>query len=335
MGLSDTDIDVSLLLKYVRGNADMAERRLVEEWAGDDAERCQMLKHIAMMYHADRTRRRIAARDPYKALRAVRRKMWWHRYRTAVIGAAAAASFLFGVADISLALYSGKASGGGEDFITMSTNAGMRSSFSLPDGTVVHLNAGSTLKYPAVYDRKERRVELDGEAYFNVVHDERHPFVVDTPGSKVNIRVLGTDFNLQAYGRDSVVQATLVNGRILYSVDGGQSDLVMKPSDMVTYDLRSGNTCRETVDAERVISWIDGRFIFRDTPLPDVLKQLSHYYSVDFRVQDEAVARYVFTGKFEDAPLMQVLDYLEMTSDIEYERQDSEEQHFIRIRSKS
>jgi len=202
--------------------------------------------------------------------------------------------------------------------ITINTNAGMRSKLTLPDGTAVNLNAGSILVYPSQFDKNERHVKLSGEAYFKVAHNTALPFVVSTADDKVNIRVTGTEFNLQAYEKDGIVQTTLMKGSVQLNIEGKKGSILLTPSDMVTYNIKTDQLSLERVNTAPINAWVSGNLVFKDTPMTDLLRQLTHFYSVDFDVKDDAIYDYVFTGTFENRSLFQILEYMKIASKIEY-----------------
>lgn len=329
MELDSAEFD--LLWRYVTGSATHHEKEKVQKAIEGNPSYRHAFEQLALIFHAGRTRERIIRRDSKKALGIVHRKIRWRSQMKKIRKAAVAASLFIGLAGISMTVYQNFRKTAYSETITIETNAGMRSSVKLPDGTMVYLNAESTLEYPVAFDKKKRKVRLDGEAYFNVVHNEKQPFTVNTPGDHVTIEVLGTDFNLQAYSRDSSVQATLVRGKIIYNIPADSISYMLRPSDMVTYDIAKRKVSHAIVDTDRMISWIDGRFVFKDTPITDMIRQLSHYYSVDFSIEDKRLENYVFTGKFQDAPLEQILDYLKLSSDIGSETTENDGRDQVKL----
>lgn len=322
--------NVALMLwKYIMGFATEDERVEVERWLDGDPSNWNILEKAARIWHASLTRRRIASRDPYKAFGKVHRRIGRDRRRKLVTRIMTAASFVIGVVGLTVSAFYLSRSGIESQMIAMTTNPGMRSHMTLPDGTQVYLNAGSTLTYPSVYSKDERRVVLEGEAYFKVVHDEDRPFIVSAADDKVRVKVLGTEFNVSAYGRDSLIQTTLVNGSVMLEIEGKNGRIVMEPCEKVTYSLIDSRVYKERCCTEGVTSWTEGCFVFRDTPMPEVLRQLSHFYSVDFKVTDRHISGYTFTGVFEDASLSQILDYLKISSKIDYDIINNENHRII------
>lgn len=204
----------------------------------------------------------------------------------------------------------------------MEANPGMRTHIHLPDGTMAYLNSGSTLTYTIPFDVKERKVALKGEAYFKVSHNPEQPFVVSVADDKMNIKVLGTEFNVQAYNDDDLIQTTLVSGAIDLHYKNSNGKIVgrsVKPSEKVVYDSHSGNVSVKTVNTDYDTAWMQGRLVFKETPLPEVLKKMTHYYNVTFSVVDPVIQTYNFTGTFDNRQLSQVLDYLKISSGIDYD----------------
>ena len=155
--------------------------------------------------------------------------------------------------------------------VSVSTPLGVKSDVVLPDGSRVRLNGGTRIVYPALFG-DERRVEVDGEAYFEVEHDARRPFVVVT--GQVVSTVLGTTFNVHAYSEDENYQITLATGSLL--VDGGPESRSVR--------LRPG----------------EDRLYFRAEPLASIARSLERQFNVDITIPDERLRRICFTGEFVD-----------------------------------
>ena len=205
--------------------------------------------------------------------------------------------------------------------ITVCANRGVRTSLDLPDGSIAYLNSGSTLSYPSSYDAEERKVTLVGEAYFSVKHDPAHPFIVSVSHDSLRVKVLGTEFNVRAYEKENVVQTTLVSGsvNIVMKEDKGKTnERNLYPSEKAVYDLTDKTLEVINVDVESEIAWKEGRLVFKETPLPEVLRCLANFYNVDFKVMDPVLDSYRLTGTFNNRQLSQILDYLRISSRIDY-----------------
>ncbi|MGN1210838.1 MAG: FecR family protein [Candidatus Cryptobacteroides sp.] len=188
----------------------------------------------------------------------------------------------------------------------------------LPDGTVVMMNSMSRMKYPSRFSLSERKVELDGEAYFNVSEDKSKPFSINL--DILDITVLGTKFNVKAYDREPI-RVTLEEGSVKLS-DKRLLELVLKPGDHAEYDRKSGN-CRITrpLDMEPVTAWKNSRQSFSMTPLNEVLKTLERHYGTHFSVKDSSILNDRYTLSFANkCDLETVLDDLQTVSRIRFRK---------------
>lgn len=314
--------DEVVLLKYIHDIASDEERQYVEDWLEGDATRENILLQLASIDYALCTKKRMESRNSLKAYSKVEkriglsaRRYWLNRISWGV------ACFL-GVLVLStlISFWRENVTVGETQLITIQANAGMRTCFNLPDGTVAYLNSGSKLSYPLPYDKKERRVTLIGEAYFKVAYNPEQPFVVCVANDKMRVKVLGTEFNLQSYAGENIVQTTLVSGFVNIEMirNGSVSNKKLKPSEKAIYDIHSEVVSVVTVNTDYDTAWKDGRLMFKDMPLPEVLKKLSYFYNVKFEVKDPAINNYCFTGIFDNKQLSQVLDYLRISSQIKY-----------------
>jgi transmembrane sensor len=199
-----------------------------------------------------------------------------------------------------------------DSFITLNTPAGSKLRSQLPDGTVVWLNSASTIKYPQNYTKRNRQVILTGEAYFEVSSDKLHPFFVKT--KDLLIAVTGTKFNVNGYDDEETSSVVLEKGIIsvksLNSSSSQQYQLVQ--GDKLESTRTQGLLLEHGIDVKKYVSWINGKLIFRDDPLGEVLKKLSRWYNVEIVVNDPK-------GMFIDLPfnmtiqnesLPQILEYL-------------------------
>ena len=173
---------------------------------------------------------------------------------------------------------------------TVSTLAETRT-VSLPDGTSVTLNHYSTLTYPERFKTDNREVELNGEAYFEVSKDKKHPFIVQTDA--VDVRVLGTHFNVDAYRDSHDVRTTLLTGSVAVSNKSNSEHMILKPNEIAIYNKVERKLTRKLlVDATDEISWRHGEFIFDDVPLSDIARKLSNSFGTTIQITDSALQNY-------------------------------------------
>lgn len=180
-------------------------------------------------------------------------------------------------------------------FEEFSTPSGQRAQVKLHDGTIVWLNARSRLRYPNHFSDNQRKVELDGEAFFEVTHNEKNPFVVST--GKVDIQVLGTKFNVFAYSGSEEFSTALIEGSVkLYKPDEESTAIMMSPDERV--ELLDGKLIKSKIDNTDFLLWKDGIYAFDDVAFSEILKKLELYYDVSIIVNNKKLEMYKFSGKF-------------------------------------
>lgn len=178
----------------------------------------------------------------------------------------------------------------------------------LPDGTKVWLNAASSLRYPTVFSGRERRVEVTGEAYFEVAHDKRMPFRVAVNNGP-EVEVLGTHFNINSYTDESDVSITLLEGAVRCT--NGNEKAVLKPGQQARIAERMN--VLDNADVEKVMAWKNGIFNFNDASLEEVMRQLERWYDIEV-IYEKGIPKLEFIGKMgRDLTLAEVLAGLEMS----------------------
>lgn len=175
--------------------------------------------------------------------------------------------------------------------------AGSRTRVVLPDGTAVWLNAGSRLTYAAVFALRERNVRLEGEGYFEVTPDRMHPFVVAAGG--INVRVLGTKFNVKAYDDEKNIEVALAEGSVCFT-DTEQPDVsvLMKPEEQLIYNKTTGAIQRSKIPASQAGNWIEGYRFFNELRLEQIASRLEKAYGVTFVFKDARKKTLTFYGDF-------------------------------------
>lgn len=186
----------------------------------------------------------------------------------------------------------------------------------LPDGTKVWLNSASKLKFPNRFEGNERRVELEGEAFFEVARDTLHPFQIKTAHSA--IRVLGTSFNVSCYPDENIERTTLVEGKV--EVTAGGQTAALQPGKQFRLDIQTQTVEIEDVDVELYVSWKDGLFRFCELPLEELTLKLERWYDVHFFFQQSECRQARFTGAIRKyANLQEFIRLIEATTDVKFE----------------
>lgn len=188
----------------------------------------------------------------------------------------------------------------------------------LPDGSKVWLNAASSLSYPTAFIGKERVVELNGEAYFEVAHNESQPFKVKT--SNQEVEVLGTHFNVNSYADEAVVKTTLLEGSVRVRLTEGVKqieEVVLKPGQQ---SLNDRFLVVQQADLRQVMGWKNGDFIFKRAPLDKVMRELSRWYDVEVEYVSDIKINRTYSGFISRTKnLSAVLKMLKSTGQIKFE----------------
>ncbi len=193
----------------------------------------------------------------------------------------------------------------------------------LSDGTTIWLNAESKLKYPQKFKGKERRVFLQGEAYFEVSHNKNMPFVVETEAQELT--VLGTKFNIVAFPEESTVQSTLVSGSVKINVKESDKKVLLIPGQQAIVDKESQLLKVNSVDVTEIIAWKEGFFSLENVTMDEFLNRLSRWYDVKFVYDDDKAKEISFKGsvpRYDN--LISVLDMLQAISPVEFKYQKEE-----------
>lgn len=196
---------------------------------------------------------------------------------------------------------------------------GSRTVVQLSDGSVVHLNYGSRIKYPQFFSGDTRKVVLTGEGFFKVAHNPEKPFIVKA--GNLNIKAVGTTFNVLAYPDDDIIETTLVNGKVILEQiklnEKSKTIGTMSPGQHVEYNAQSGDILSTQGKVEKYISWTNGKLIFEDTPILQGAERLSRMFNVDIEV-DNDIKDYIYTVTFVDEHLFQILDLMTIATRVSY-----------------
>lgn len=228
---------------------------------------------------------------------------------------AAAVAIMISIAALSVYVASETGFFSGTNWVEISTETGQKSQVALPDGSLVWLNAETVLKYHP--DRKERKVSLTGEAYFEVKHAADHPFVVEAGGVKVN--VLGTKFNVSHYAGSPITEASLLSGKISLSLAAANHSLTLHPGEKAIYDSDKQELSRTTTNVQNEILWRQGILVFRNEPFKEMIQKLERYYDVNFRYDARVFENIHYTGTIDNLNINSVLDFINLTIPISYE----------------
>ncbi len=221
---------------------------------------------------------------------------------------------------------------------------GSKSSLILPDGTKIWMNSGSRIRYPEKFAEKDRTIYLEGEAFFDVTHNPKRPFIVKT--SDINIKVYGTRFNVKSFPEESIIETALLSGSIEIERTNAAgkvlNNIKMLPNQIVSYSKKKGDfvsdeTSKKTPEdhkmvsivypgkvkevkpiaavtfIELVTSWKDEKLIFKKENIQSIIIKMQRWYDVKITLQNEDLRKCIFTGTFDKETVEQALDALKLT----------------------
>jgi len=314
-----------LLATYFSGNLTGSEKEAIEQWKNDSDENLiifnnaeKVWKSLDLLqemrgYNADNALSNINLR--IKQTPAIVQRgflFYWQRIAAVLLLPLLIVGAIYFSLDRNI-------SNNAVVWQTITTPPGVKSQVQLPDGTRVWLNSGSSLRYPSSFSGNSRDVEITGEAFFEVVKDEKHPFIIDL--GKIGIEVVGTEFNVINYDREKQTEIILASGKVrLFDKKENIRRIIteMEPGQQAVY-LKAGNELSlKYVDTEKYISWINGRLIFKDDPMDEVIRKLDRWFNVEIEMGDPEIAQYIYTATFQNETIEQILNLLKRTSPIEY-----------------
>ena len=311
-------MDKELLYRFFNGETSVEEeQRLLDEIDRNPESRRELLSErclfdsMLMLTDAEHA----AARRPrMQLLRGARRLL---RYAAVVL-------VTLGAAALYVQLGHNRLAGAGN---TVSVPAGQRVDLVLPDGTKVCMNALSELHYPTFFVGRERKVRLKGEAFFDVSHDRKHPFVVETYAC--DVEVLGTKFNVKARSEDGEFVASLVEGKVRVTDRFNTNNHVeLRPREQVTH--LNGRLILGRIPEHEGFLWREGLIAFRDASFGDLLDEFEKYYGVKIEVRRQDMPTNLFTGKIRISEgIDHALWVLQQSADFQYTRNELKDMIYI------
>lgn len=197
-------------------------------------------------------------------------------------------------------------------------NKGEKASLTLPEGSIVTINSDSKITYYSDYNQKERILELDGEAYFEVNHNPEKPFVVNC--RDVAIKVLGTSFGIKAYKEEDNILVVLSSGRIQLTTP--KEEIKMTPNDRIIYNRKTQTTSLKKVNAEDYTDWRQNRLRFENESLETIMRTISRMHNIDIVFEEPQLKDQRFTGTIDNTSIESVLDAIKLTSSVGYKLKD-------------
>jgi transmembrane sensor len=364
------DIEI-MILKKLDGLSSHEEDEFIRKWIAENEENKQLYKHIEstrMLFSRLNSMRRI---DVNKARRRVKNQirdfrtipdLWLWLQRIAAV--------LFIPLLLSVGVYWAIKKPFQQKIIPsreIQSAYGVRTKFTLPDGSLVWLNSGSVLKYPERFTGLRREVFLYGEAYFDVARNRHSSFYVNL--GELSVKATGTSFNVAAYPEENTFETTLISGYVnLVKTGADQKEIVvchLKPNQHAIYskeikkiklyeeDIKAKNEPLTTLPSgkpatlpnatdqlslereNKYTSWIHGKLIFRNDPMDLVAKRLGRWYNAEIELKDSILYNFQYTATFTNETLEQVLELLALSTPIEYSfarKKEKEDNSFTKER---
>ncbi len=320
----------TLLIKFFLKKTTEEENRSIYEWLTSSPKNKKEFARLQFIWNFSALKYLNRHIDTDKDLQLIktriyRRKAHWEKFRTIVYtavstAAVAALVFLFTPpksSQVSSSEQTAQQTNQTEIFIPK----GLEGNVTLADGSKVWLNSGSRITYPKDYSAENRKLFLDGEAYFEIKTDKAHPFLVET--SKVSVLVTGTRFNLSSYSDDNTVETTLCQGSVTLRQHDAKKEIHLKPNDKVIYHKDNGAIRKEIVDSQVAIAWKDGILSFKEVPLREIIKKLERKFNTPIHIQDPKIGEYTYTATFEkEKGLQAILDIIVTSAPIIYRQEN-------------
>jgi len=282
-----------IVLKKIQGISTPEEESQLREWLAQSEENRKTFAYLKMIWNARKVEEYASGPELERTLSTINKRIDRLQNRKPVILPGRIlryAAIFIGILGISALAWQFRHLSTGEKMITkVASLKGEIEMVQLSDGTSVWLNHGARLVYPAEFGKKSRNVELEGEAYFQVTHDPSRHFVVSTRSQ--TIEVLGTTFNVNTKVRGIITQTVLVKGSVALLSPEGKQIAILKPGQMAT--TRSGNKSAgiSDVNTEVYTAWQQGKVVFENAQLTEILNKLEDVYDVKFQYDAAAMGR--------------------------------------------
>jgi ferric-dicitrate binding protein FerR (iron transport regulator) len=343
-----------LFFKYLRNECNAAELETVLEWMKDEANTSLVEKYMKEDW--DNYVKDISNPSFEKIKSQIKSQKTRHSGYSKTIYKIGriAAGFILPVSLGILTYFVLKTSDKNETIVynEISVPLGSKTKVQLADGTKIWLNAGSKLKYPQKFTGNFREVELTGEGYFDVVKNPQKPFIVKT--SDINIKVLGTSFNVKSYPDEGTIETTLISGQvnILKKTDNAQLNgfMSLKPKQRATFIKNKGKIIlsdidkkevkndqkniavhkkeehvilTKNIDTEQFVAWKDNKLVFKNEDFESLCIKLERWYNVKINLKNNDLKKFHYTGIIENETINDVINILQLTMPIRYESKHS------------
>lgn len=315
------------IVNYLYGKWDECDSQILNDWLEESSENRQLFRQLVDLWESDQMVRREKDFNPDQA---------WHRLESRMDAKHSFIDRFAGFKQIAkyaavfiLALILG---GTGHYLMQKHTESaftsskiteytasyGSKTSLKLLDGSMVRLNAGTTLKYDQGFGRKNRYIELSGEAYFDVAKNEGLPFIVKA--KEISITAVGTKFNVKAYAEEKTIETVLLEGsvKMQYHIGGKRKSILLDPDQKAIFHTDLNDFTLSVINGNSEISWFADEWVIKNTRMDKFAKLLERRYDIDFTFEDDRVKQYEFGGKIQNETVEQVLTAITYSAPIKY-----------------
>lgn len=306
-------MDDQLLYRYISGEATAEERLMVSAWMDQSPDNHRQVLDLRKVYH-------ISMWNPTLSTEGLKQRTRPSITLRILRGVASvAALFVLAFVAVHLMYQNNIGMFASAQKQSIRVPSGQYAEVTLADGTVVWVNAASSLEFPTRFDHKERRVTLRGEAYFKVESNPESPFIVSCKEG-IEVRATGTEFNVTAYESSPFFETSLLSGVVDVSAENGES-YRLKPGHRL---VREGETfALSTIENPDYYRWREGLVCFEDEPLPRLFEKLALHYDVKFEIHNTSISdhTYKYTGKFRSKDGVEhVLKVLQLNHSFDFKR---------------
>jgi transmembrane sensor len=309
------------LVDFVRGMiTDKTEIKVIMDWIEMNPENHKIYNEILNCWALSGIRHETAQVDVDQQFRQFKRKNFRIKLITEYLKYAAAMLILLSFGALTQYLVSYNIRKQNISWCEVTVQLGQSVELVLSDSTKVWLNSGTKFRYPSDFSTKSRIVELNGEAFFNVTSDKKHPFIVKT--AYLDVNVTGTRFNVAAYNDNDKTDITLVEGNVALQNKNGNTIAELLPNMNAEFINSSNKLYLKKVNVDFYTSWTTGTLVFRQESLGDIAKKLEKWYSVKIVFDHEDIKDIAFSGSIlKNKPIDQILEILTYISRIGYQMQ--------------
>lgn len=317
----------SIIIKYLEGTASEKEIQALKDWLGESVENEKYFCDYSQLWYSSQVslsdahtieeafeRFRIKVLDFEK--KVARRRISFHQWKVAASVALAIACSAGGYWLGSRSSEVGSLPEEKAVVVNQTHIRQAKSTLQLPDGSVVRLNQGSRLTYPSLFASNERKVELEGEAFFDVVRNENAPFIVET--EDMRIKVLGTSFSVKNDKKNTLAETVLVSGKVEVQLNNENTPVLLYPNQKISYQREESTYTVEEVDASEYTLWKNDRLVMTNEPLKAVFRKMERWYGIEIVCEGSLPLQAKFSITITDEPKEEIFRLLSITYPIQF-----------------